>query len=207
MAASGSWGFPFSKSARRRLDHPQGLVVGPTGATDLLAARRLAAKLGVSGADLVAAALVNEALRIVAQRYCEQAAPAAFAGAIASLEERTSREVVAPALDRMVEAYAPDAAPPQPPAPPRALEEMLHLWLAEANPACGPLSELFNPRELEGTRYRDLVDGMGGFFAGQPVFGPDDEDLVTLLRSPAVAFPHSLRDQLEYIRRKQAQPR
>jgi glycosidase len=220
MSASGSWGFPFSKSARRRLDHPLGLVVGPTGATDLLAARRLAAKLGVSGADLVAAALVNESLRIVAQRYGEQAAPTAFGKAVAALEQLAGRETVGPALDRMVEAYGPEpaaapdqsaapaapaagaAAPSLPLAPARVLEEMLHVWLTVANPACGPLAGLFDTKELDGTRYRDLVDGMGGFFAGQPVFGPDNEDLVTLLRSPAVAFPDSLREQLEYIRRK-----
>ena len=83
-----------------------------------------------------------------------------------------------------------------------ALEETLHLWLADANPACGPLRGLFDPKELDGTRYGDIVDGLGGYFAGQPPFGPDNEDLVTLLRSPAVAFPNSLKDQLEYIRRK-----
>ncbi|MCX7030220.1 MAG: alpha-amylase family glycosyl hydrolase, partial [Spirochaetes bacterium] len=219
MAASGSWGFPFSKVARRRLDHRQGLVVDPTGAADLRAARTLAAKLGVSSADLVAAALVNEALRIVARRYREQAAPAAFTDALESLERRTGSEVVEPTLDWMVDAYAPEPAPgpaapapsaaaqPAPPASqpvtrPLALEELLHLWLADANPACGPLRGLFDPKELEGTRYADIVDGLGGFFTGQPVFGPDNEDLVTLLRSPAVAFPKSLKDQLEYIRRK-----
>jgi len=203
MAASGSWGFPFSRSARRRLDHPQGLVVGPTGATDLAAARRLAAKLGVSGADLVAAALVNEALRIVARRYREQAAPAAFADALASLELLGGAGAVQPTLVRVTEAYAPE--PPvsaEAAAPVLALEELLHLWLAEANPACAPFAALLDTKELDGTRYRDLVDGMGGFFVGQPVFGPDDEDLVALLRSPAVAFPNSLREQLEYIRRK-----
>ena len=114
MAAAASWGFPFSKAARRRLDHRQGIVVDPTGATDLRAARLLAAKVGVSSADLVAAALVNEALRIVARRYREQAAPAAFADALASLEQRAGREAVAPTLDRMVEAYAPEEPVPAP---------------------------------------------------------------------------------------------
>ena len=114
MAAAASWGFPFSKSARRRFAHRQGIVVDPTGATDLRAARLLAAKVGVSSADLVAAALVNEALRVVARRYREQAAPAAFADALASLEQRAGREAVAPTLDRLVQSYAPEDPVPAP---------------------------------------------------------------------------------------------
>ncbi len=161
MAAAASWGFPVSRAARRRLDHPQGLVVDPTGAADLPVGRRLAAKLGVSSADLVAAALVNEALRVVARCYREQAAPAAFVDALASLEQRAGPEAVAPTLDRPVEAYAPEPAvapataastPPAPPMPvarPRALEELLLLWLANENPACRPLRELFDTKELE----------------------------------------------------------
>ncbi len=106
-----------------------------------------------------------------------------------------------PTLERLAGEYAPgpEAAPVE---RTRALEELLHLWLADANPACEPLRPLFEPEALAGTRYGDLVEGLAGFFAAQPGFGPDREDLITLLRSPAVAFPHSLRDQLEYIRRK-----
>jgi glycosidase len=200
MAEAMSWGFPISRAARRRLDHDARLAVAPTSLVDLRAARALAARLGASAADLVAATLVNEALRIVARRYREQAAPSAFADALASLEERAGPEAVVPTLERLAGEYAP--GPETPVDPTRALEELLHLWLADANPACGPLRPLFDPQTLTGTRYGDLVEGLAGFFAGQPGFGPDHEDLVTLLRSPAVAFPHSLRDQLEYIRRK-----
>ncbi len=206
MAETGSWGFPFTKSARRLFERGAGLVVGPTGAVDLAAARRLAAKLGASGADLVAAALVDEALRTVARRYCEQAAPTAFIDALASLEERAGLSAVSAMLDRVVEAYAPEpAAAAEPPAavpPARALQELLHLWLVDANPACVPFRALFDPRALDGTRYADLVRHLAGSFAGGARFGPENEDLVTLLRSPAVAFPDSLRDQLEYLRRK-----
>ena len=35
-----------------------------------------------------------------------------------------------------------------------------------------------------------------------PYFGPDDENLIDMLRSPAVAVPHSLSGQLEYIRER-----
>ena len=41
---------------------------------------------------------------------------------------------------------------------------------------------------------------MHDFFETQPTFGPDDQNLVDMLRSPAIAVPHSLPGQLEYIR-------
>jgi CMP-N-acetylneuraminic acid synthetase len=43
---------------------------------------------------------------------------------------------------------------------------------------------------------------MDEFFRGQPVFGPEAQDLVAMLRSPAAAAPRSLSGQLEYIRTK-----
>ncbi len=91
MAQTMSWGFPISRAARRRLDHDARLAVSPTGPSALHTARALAAKLGTGAGDLVAATLVNEALRIVTRRYREQAAPSAFADALASLEQRPGR--------------------------------------------------------------------------------------------------------------------
>ncbi len=42
------------------------------------------------------------------------------------------------------------------------------------------------------------------FFETQPRFGPDNQNLVDMLRSPAIAVPHSLQGQLEYIRERWA---
>ncbi len=39
------------------------------------------------------------------------------------------------------------------------------------------------------------------FFKDQPDFGPDQQDLLSMLRAPAVAVPNSLSGQLEYIRK------
>src|SRR5208283_4947279 len=44
------------------------------------------------------------------------------------------------------------------------------------------------------------AENVAEFFARQPVFGPDSQDLVTMLRSPVIAAPDSLAGQLEYIR-------
>lgn len=81
------------------------------------------------------------------------------------------------------------------------LEEMLVLWLANANPAFSPYLELFDDSRLKkDTIYREMIKYLSEFFASQPPFGPENQDLLSMLRSPAIAFPHSLDGQLEYIR-------
>ncbi len=39
------------------------------------------------------------------------------------------------------------------------------------------------------------------FFNAQPTFGPENQDLIDMLRTPAVKFPTSLTDQLEFMRK------
>jgi glycosidase len=83
------------------------------------------------------------------------------------------------------------------------LEELLLLWLANVNPAFAPFRELFDDRGLEkDSQYPQLIEVLNEFFSRQPPFGPDSQDLVTMLRSPAMACPDSLSGQLNYIREK-----
>jgi glycosidase len=83
------------------------------------------------------------------------------------------------------------------------LEEMLMLWLANMNPAFSPFIELFNDSALEKeSSYLPIIEALHPFFDNQPLFGPDHQNLVEMLRSPALAVPHSLSGQLEYIREK-----
>ena len=83
------------------------------------------------------------------------------------------------------------------------LEEMLLLWLANMNPAFSPFLELFDDTELEmDTAYLGIITSLKDFFETQPKYGPDNKNLVDMLRSPAIAEPHSLSSQLDYIRQK-----
>jgi glycosidase len=83
------------------------------------------------------------------------------------------------------------------------LEEMLMLWLANVNPAFSPLIELFDDVTLEqDTAYLEIIEGLHSFFDNQPLFGPEHQNLVDMLRSPALTVPHSLSGQLVYIRDK-----
>jgi glycosidase len=83
------------------------------------------------------------------------------------------------------------------------LEEMLMLWLANMNSAFSPFIELFDDSTLEkDTFYLQMVEALHPFFDNQPLFGPDPQNLVDMLHSPALAVPRSLTGQLEYIREK-----
>ena len=82
-----------------------------------------------------------------------------------------------------------------------AIEELLMLWLANQNPAFLPYQELFDDSELiEKTAYFEIADSLHEFFETQPRFGPDGQNLMDMLRSPAIAVPDSLNGQLDYIR-------
>ncbi|MCX7966503.1 MAG: alpha-amylase family glycosyl hydrolase [Syntrophorhabdaceae bacterium] len=81
------------------------------------------------------------------------------------------------------------------------LEEMLLLWLANMNPAFSPFSEFFDDKRLKKeTMYLYMIAAMREFFEKKPHFGPFNQNLIDMLRSPAVLVPYSLNGQLEYIR-------
>lgn len=83
------------------------------------------------------------------------------------------------------------------------LEEMLMLWMANRNPAFSPFIELFDDSSLEKkTPYPRIMEQLSVFFNSQPPFGPDHQNLIDMLRSPAIVVPHSLSGQLEYIRER-----
>jgi glycosidase len=82
-----------------------------------------------------------------------------------------------------------------------ALEELLMLWLANDNPAFAIFMELFDDGDLEKTTaYNQIIPLLDEFFRTQPPFGPDNQPLIDMLRTPARRFPHSLEAQLGFIR-------
>lgn len=85
------------------------------------------------------------------------------------------------------------------------LEELLLLWLTNNNPAYSNYKELFDDTNLKiQTRYLEMIHNLQIFFKTQPDFGPENQDLVEMLRTPAKVFPNSIPDQLEYIKTRWA---
>ncbi|MEM7587649.1 MAG: response regulator [Acidobacteriota bacterium] len=88
--------------------------------------------------------------------------------------------------------------------PPRVpellLEQLLLLWLANQNPAAGPLRELFDDTELAAnTPYRQMISSLEEFFDHQPSYGAGDDSLFALMCAPMRDAPQSLGGQLEAV--------
>jgi glycosidase len=168
----------------------------------------------VKAGQINAMGLIDEILHFVATVYGEQKNPQVRKQALDWMESRFGRQTVEETLAAFVRRFPPLAvyqgevaadaylAGSTAGVPHRQLvvEEMLLLWLANANPAFAPYRELFDDTPLQAeSAYRQLTTGLHEFFAAQPGFGPDNQNLVDMLRSPAVAVPHSLSGQLAYI--------
>ena len=84
----------------------------------------------------------------------------------------------------------------------QTLEELILLHLANENKAFQPFMIMFSDKELAKNKlYAKSWKSIQKYAVGQPVFGPFNHDLITLLREPQVFAPDSLRGQLEYLQK------
>jgi len=169
-----------------------------------------------SPATLVAIALIDEIQHALLARYREDRDPRAILDALTWFEHRLGRET----LQRTLLAFA-DEFPTSSvyrgegaeqwlnestggmPNRAIALEELIFLWLANANPAYRSYRELFDDSPLAAnTSYNDLTAGLHAYFETRSRFGPDNENLINILRAPALRAPESIGAQLAYIREK-----
>jgi glycosidase len=167
--------------------------------------------------ELHALGLIDEILHYVCGLYREQIATDTAARALEFVERRIGASALSEVLEQFTDCFPPLAVHRGESSPSAylagrsgalshreiTLEELMMLWLANVNPAFAPFRELFDDSPLGDTGgYAELVEALQTFFATQPTFGPDHQPLVNMLRSPAIASPHSLAGQLEYIRER-----
>lgn len=173
----------------------------------------------VRAGQINAMGLIDEILHYIISLYRQQKNPKVMEQALGWLYERIGIEDVEEALRLFTDQFPPIAVYRRESniddylkgetegVPNRyiVLEEMLLLWLANANPAFATFLELFDDTLLEKeTAYPQIIAGLHDFFEEQPKFGPENQNLIDMLRSPATAEPYSLTKQLEFIRRKWA---
>jgi glycosidase len=186
-------------------------------AAGMTAARRAAGhpEPAVAPGTLNAMGLIDEILHAVVAIYREHEDPEGIDDALDHLDEVLGTAAVDAVLLRFTDDFPPLAvhrgeltaeaylAGETAGTPNRevTLEELLACWLENANPAFARYRELFDDRDLAATTaYRSVIDEVGRFFAARAPFGPDRQDLVTMLRAPALAEPTSLGGQLRWIR-------
>jgi len=174
----------------------------------------------VKAGQINAMGLIDEILHFVMSLYRREVNPQAMDEAMAWLEEKVGKDDLAETMlafsedfpplnvylgEMSEEEYLNGNANDGTLNSHAALEEMLMLWVANKNPAFAPYLELFDDNRLEKfTAYRSVIEELYNFFESQPPFGPEQQNLIDMLRSPAIAIPHSLTGQLEYIRSRWA---
>ena len=169
----------------------------------------------VRASEIHAMGLIDEILHFVVGLYKEEHTHI-FKEALNSLNRQIGKKRVDRALFAFIDSFPPlsvirgevnpeeymDGKTGDVPHREIILEELLMLWLANRNPAFSPYLELFDDAILEKqTVYGRLISSLKAFFEKTPPFGPDDQSLVDMLQSPALAVPYSLPGQLDYIRR------
>ena len=223
--------FHVSRNARDKYVFDQAIFSfnGNVIFADLYAARQFTQKINqqkdlintpeqaVRASDINAIGLIDEIFHLVVSLYREWIEPAIMVEAYAMLAETFGDK----SIDEALRAFT-DEFPPVDVYQGRMsveayltgktsgisnkyilLEEMVMLWLANINPAVESFAELFDDGSLsKATIYRQMMESIQGFFKQKPTFGPEDQDLITMLQSPAIAAPYSLGDQLAYIRRR-----
>lgn len=222
--------FHVARAARERyaFDEEWFSLSGNVLLDDFAASRRLAHRMCVAreaeghseppvrAGSLHAMGLIDEILHFVAGLYRQERAPRLWSAALAHLEQRLGRAVVDSVLLRFTAEFPPlavhrgtidaarylEGATGGVPHREVAIEELMLLGLAHLNPAFEPFAELFDEGHLAGAPHRTVLGELTAYLATQPTFGPDDQSLFVMLRSPAIAHPHSLEGQLDYIRER-----
>ncbi len=220
--------FHISREVREKLDLDD-LLFSYTGNVvfaNIAAARRLAQSLNqldpaeapettVNAGALFAMGLIDELSHALIARYRAQVDPNVLSDAISWF----GTQVEPAALDALLLAFTerfPNtviyrgeltpqqwlaAATENIPNREAAFEELLLLWLANANPAFEPFGILFADASLmRETAYPAVTAALPTFFNARPPVAPGLGSLLEVLRSPALASPDSLTGQLDYIR-------
>ena len=222
--------FHISRLAREKFGFDQNLYAtnGNVIFADFLAARKFTHQINqqrdlatyperaVRASDINAMGLIDEILHVVAALYRKQVDKNVLSEALDDLHKALGKKQVEAMLVRFTEDFPPtvvylDDVPVRDYLADKSggmanklvtLEEMMMLWVTNQNPAASNFTELFDDTQLtQTTVYRQAMDQLQTFFKSKPLFGPDQQDLLTMLRSPALAVPQSLAGQLEYIRK------
>jgi len=229
VSGYGAFEFHVSKSARDfyRFDLALFSLSGNVVFADFEAARRFAEAINakrdllrhpeqaVRASQVNALGLIDEMLHFLMRRYLERY-PSTMQQALLTLEsslgarelENTLRAFASefPPIrvyrgEITLDAYLSDSSEGHPNRE-ILLEEMLMLWMANANPAFSFLAELFDDSNLERTTaYLPIIQQLEAFFESQPA-AETGLSLFKTLRLPALQHPDSLEAQLEFLLRR-----
>jgi glycosidase len=166
--------------------------------------------------QISAMGLIDEISHIVFRRYCQLVNPNLLQDALAWLGAQVGADAVDSTLRQFCDEFPPVAvyrreatldaylqgATGGESHREAALEELLMLWINNKNPAFAPFLELFDDDGIERqTSYPQVIPSLYEFFGSQPApfGGALGQNIIDLLRAPALAAPHSLEGQIAFI--------
>ncbi len=169
----------------------------------------------VRAGQINAMGLIDEIIHYVIDLYRQQVDPGITAEALNHLEEHLGTKEVEAMILEFTKQFPPAAVHNKKQKPREylkgqteeashrelALEELILLWLANNNPAFSPFVELFDDEALKKqTVYPQAAETLKDFFQKKPFFGPEKQNLIEMLQTPAIRYPESLSGQLTYMR-------
>ena len=208
--------FHISRKARKKYQFAESIFAlnGNVILTDFAAARQFSEKMTlvrgetIPASDINAMGLIDEILHILIRLYEKQ-----NPGAMHKAFEFVRKDADATLL-KFTEDFPPltvyrgeiearhylDKETDGRPNRHASLEEMLLLYMENANPALAPYRELFDDEELrQTTSYQAVITGLQTFFVKEPGFQSGGETLFDVLLAPSRRAPHSLQAQLQYL--------
>jgi glycosidase len=224
-------GFHVSGLSRDKYQFDLSLFVpiGKTDIPDFLAARTFASQMNrkrdtvqfpeqaVRASEINAVALIHGVTQYVFRAYMQQVAPKMLQDALAALQENLGAQTVDETLDKFADSFPPLAVYTHTedretflnestngvPNRQLVLEEMLMLWLSNANPAFSTFFELFGDDPLNKTGYPRIIAQLYRYFNAQVDDGggafTGGENILDFLLAPARNSPHSLEGQLSFL--------
>ncbi|MDD5088398.1 MAG: alpha-amylase family glycosyl hydrolase [bacterium] len=223
--------FHLSRNARERCSFDRDLLKDDGGirTPDALTVQELAARMnarlapegkGAKPGHLYALVLLQHILHVVVDRYRRERERDVFEKAEQWLSERPPEPKVAESVQRFGAFYTPipvfrgerelreflEQRLGEIPGRHALIEQMMLVYLANANPAAQTTRPLYDDRDLPARDdYLRRIAELEKFFAQMPKFGPKGQSLFELLAAPMKNSPDSLRGQLEFIRRQWAE--
>jgi glycosidase len=226
--------FHISRYARNKYEFDQAIYQfnGNAILADFHAARAFAHRMNtrrdllaypeqaVQAGEVNAMGLIDEILHAVIAEYRRTTDPHIMRSALARLEAAFGATAIRAALDHFTGHFPPAAVyraehtvdeylsgkTASTPHREIALEELLMLWLSNANPALGKFGELFDDAPLETqTVYNGIIRELQAFFREAEPAQPGAAgggSLMDVLRAPAVNHPDSLFAQLDFLIQK-----
>lgn len=164
--------------------------------------------------ELYAAGLIHEVYHVVLKQYAEVVNKDVFKKAENFLKERLGDKMLNEVLSDFVRTFPPapvyngsisaeeylNGSQKNRPLLHAGMEEALLLSLNNENRASKKIRLLFDKHYLSlRNDFERLIKELEVFFATQPPYGPDNTDVISLLRGPLLQFPDDLSRQLDYI--------